>query len=69
MSNKSKIFWKAIVMLISYIVIMGGVIYFLNDCRYDKWKVITWAMFTVYGVCRCYSWFQREIEEQNDKNR
>ena len=56
-------------MLISYIVIMGAVIYFLNDCRYDKWKVITWAMFTVYGVCRCYSWFQREIEELNDKNR
>ncbi|MDE6077645.1 MAG: hypothetical protein K2G29_07925, partial [Muribaculaceae bacterium] len=68
-SNKSKIFWKAIGMLITYIVIMGAVIYFLNDCRCDKWKVITWGMFTVYGVFRCFSWYQREIEELNDKKK
>ena len=67
MSNRNKIVWKAIVMLMAYGAIMAAVIYFLNDCSFDKWKVLTWSMFMAFGLWQCYRWYQSKTEELNDK--
>ena len=68
MSNNNKIFWTGAGMLISYAVIMAAVIYLLNDCKLDKWKVVTWTMFMVYGVWQTYRWFQSKKEDLNDED-
>lgn len=55
-------------MLMLYAVIMAAVVYILNDCRLDKWKIVTWSMFMIFGIWQCYRWFQSKIEELNDKD-
>lgn len=67
MSNKSKILWKAIGMLIAYGMMMAAVIYILNDWMFDKWKAVTWGIFMAFGVWQCYRWFQSKTEGLNDK--
>lgn len=54
-------------MLLAYGAIMATVIYFLNDCKFDKWKAITWSMFFVFGMLQCYRWFKSKVVELNDK--
>ncbi len=54
-------------MLLAYGVIMTAVIYFLNGCSFNRWKVVTWAMFMAFGIWQCYRWFQSKSEELNDK--
>ena len=54
-------------MLLAYGAIMATVIYFLNDCKFDKWKAITWSMFFVFGMLQCYRWSKSKIVELNDK--
>ena len=67
MIDKSRIIWKGIGMLLAYGVIMTAVIYFLNGCSFNRWKVVTWAMFMACGIWQCYRWFQSKSEELNDK--
>ena len=67
MSDKGRIIWKGIGMLLAYGAIMAAVIYFLNGCIFDKWKTVTWAMFMAFGIWQCYLWFQSKSEELNDK--
>ncbi|MEZ3549368.1 MAG: hypothetical protein K1W02_01355 [Muribaculaceae bacterium] len=67
MIDKSRIIWKGIGMLLAYGVIMTAVIYFLNGCSFNRWKVVTWAMFMAFGIWQCYLWFQSKSEELNDK--
>lgn len=67
MIDKSRIIWKGIGMLLAYGVIMTAVIYFLNGCSFNRWKVVTWAMFMAFGIWQCYRWFQSKTEELNNK--
>ena len=67
MSDKGRIIWKGIGMLLAYGAIMAAVIYFLNGCIFDKWKTVTWAMFMAFGIWQSYRWFQRKVKELNDK--
>lgn len=67
MSDKGRIIWKGIGMLLAYGAITAAVIYFLNGCTFDKWKAVTWAMFMAFGIWQSYRWFQRKVEELNDK--
>lgn len=54
-------------MLLTYAVIMAALLIYLNGWSIDKWKTITWAMFMAYGIRSCYLWFQKKLEELNDK--
>ena len=67
MIDKSRIIWKGIGMLLAYGVIMTAVIYFLNGCSFNRWKVVTWAMLMAFGIWQCYRWFQSKTEELNNK--
>lgn len=67
MIDKSRIIWKGIGMLLAYGVIMAAPIYFLNDCTFDKWNVVTWVMFMAFGIWQSYRWFQSKTEELNNK--
>ena len=67
MNNRNKIVLKAIVMLMAYGAIMAAVIYFLNDCLFDKWKAVTWSIFMLFGVFQSYRWYQNKTEELNDQ--
>jgi len=54
-------------MLMAYGAIMAAVLYILNGCMFDKWKVVTWSIFMLFGVFQSYRWYQNKIEELNDK--
>lgn len=68
MSDKGRIIWKSIGMLLAYGVVMAAIIYFLNGCSFDKWKAVTWVMFMAFGIWQCYRWLQSKVEELNKED-
>lgn len=68
MSDKNRLIFKSVMMLLAYAVIMAALFIYLNGWSIDKWKTITWAMFMAYGIRSCYLWFHKKLAELNDKD-
>ena len=70
MTDKTKIICKAILMFLTYTLIMFALLYFSHGSdAFSNGKYITFVLFLLFGIWQSYRWTSEKLDKlKNNKN-